>query len=203
MSYYQPYPGIETFYLSLFNQIDTIVDSNGNKIFKNRTIFNNQIDKIKDGKYNSTLFPACFVELKYLNMISLQDNIDGFDIEVIFHIVMFNLNNFYNNSSIGDMMLLIYDYVDYIQRAFVEFWPNPNSGPMNWHGDKEHMHYIKTGNLYEYEVSYLTHYIDLSAYQPYQIFNSHLDLNISLTYSIAPAGIGYWAIQGDPIFYVS
>lgn len=162
-------------YNSIFAQIDTIVDDNNNNIFINRAVWNDQVNRMLSGKGELYDTPSVFVEMQFKNKeINLGQKLNAFDIDLIFHIVMMELDTGDYNY---DQNVNIFTYRDFIHKSFMLFFP-ANCGPTKYIGEKQNYNH---GNLYEYLITYRTHFIDTTSYDEPITITASYALTIGLT----------------------
>jgi hypothetical protein len=167
-----------TIYQHIFNKINTLVDSNNRKIFKNTYVFNDQVKRLIKSliSYN---YPSIFVELKQLKETPLQEKVSRMDMICKLHILTEELDA--GNGTL-DQNLNVFSLRDLINSTFTLFQP-PQCG--QWLYESEKQDYVHT-NVYHYEISYKFHYIDQVAYNLPIIASASIGLSFSLlpTYSI-------------------
>lgn len=148
-----------TAYASVFNKVDTILDSQGRRVFKIRQIYNDQPARIVAGKaYNVYEYPQVYVEMKMGQETNLGQRLNAFNINFVFHIVMVELAA--PNGGL-DQNLNIFGLRDMINRTFIGFFPS-ECGPLRYVTEYQSYNH---GNIYEYNMVYEAHYMDTTAIQ--------------------------------------
>jgi hypothetical protein len=172
-----------TVYKSIFDHIDSIVDTNGNKVFQLRAVFNDQIKRALTGEKGHGAYgymiptPSVFVEMIYDNELNLLNKYNAVDITFRMHIIMMELDA---TDGTLDQNLNIFTYRDLINKAFVGFFPT-QCGPLRYRKEKQQYNHT---NYYEYILDYQSHYIDITALQTTITATASLDLTLGFTYSI-------------------
>ncbi len=150
---------ITSVYNSILNQIDTIVDSNNNKIFQVRNVWNSQVKRMLDAKGLSWNLPGVWVEILPGKTENLTLTFNGIDLNIIFHIVMQQLDAGYGSGNF-DQNLSIFSYRNNIHRTFQDYMPT-QCGNMLYMKEKQQYNHT---NLYEYQIEYVCYYVDPTAY---------------------------------------
>lgn len=140
-------------------------------LFKSVYVFNDHIDRLRLG-YVKYLTPACFVEIEQRKVINLGNKLIGMDLNIKFHIVTFQINEFGEYDETFDPY-----YVRDIM--YNKFYSDGlyNCSEVNYVADIREW---KHDNIYHYVMTLKTHYIDNVAYEdPYYNDWQLLDWNES------------------------
>jgi len=147
---------IVSVYQAIFNRIDTILDNEGLPVFKNRAVWNDNVNRILAGKSKSYWMPSVWVEMQLGKEINLGGKLNGYDITFIFHIVHMELDAL---DGTYDQNFNIFTYRDLIHKKFLSYTP-VQCGAMRYAGEQQNYNH---NNYYEYIIKYQSHYIDQTA----------------------------------------
>lgn len=186
-------PGLNNVYKDIVDRI-ALIKENDLPVFNTVAVFNDQINRSKSGKGYSFWDPSVFIEIRSSNDGSFGEQLTFSDLDIIFHISMFQLNG-WDQASL-DENLYIFHLRNLIKSNFSMFKPT-QCGLFNW--DKEEQQFDHD-QIYTYKLTYKCHYIDQVAY-PFntgQYYYATASLTLIAQYGTASIleGIGYWII-GD------
>lgn len=162
-----------TIYKNIFDQINTIVNNDNTKTFNNVLIYNDQIKRALDGKkFNTYFMPSVFVEMSFSNQLNMGRKLNSVDLTITFHICDMQLDDSYGNL---DQNLHIFYLRDQLHKNIDGFTPL-QCGALNYKGEKQDFNH---SSYYNYQLVYMTNYIDTTAYNPGLTLSM-----INFTYSI-------------------
>ena len=139
---------MEALITSIRDRVETI------GLFNYINIWNNQVSRMNNNTENPINNPSCFIELQTNNELQLPCEYQGYDIDVVFHIVQDELNTF---DTFGmDSQISIYKLRDELVKSFSLFRPF-QGGFMTKISESQDRNHT---NLYHYTITYRFHYIE-------------------------------------------
>lgn len=173
-------PGnLKDIYKSIFTQLNSILDSKGQPLFKNIAVWNDQVKRLGNPKTAGTwLTPCIFVEMIFNQETNLQLGLNGVDITYRLHIVMQQLDA---GNGRMDENLYIFTLRDLVNKNILGFTPVGNSGSLRYVTEKQSYNHT---NLYEYVISYQHHYFDETAYLNRYEFGTVSSYGLSFSFDI-------------------
>ena len=140
----------------------------GNKIFKNCGLWNDQLNLMNNGKGLSIQTPACYIEIEDINQERLGRGITFQNININFHILHTQLNG--TNTQLGgtelidtmDMDLEVFDIRSSVRKNMSGYNPS-NCSSLLFSKEKQDS---KHNNIYHFITTFRSKYMDTSA-DPY------------------------------------